>query len=73
MINLRRLVMAGKLKKIRNRTEICIVCFENEATYTCIPCTHNVLCDICVKEYTNHKFDTCPICRVSLINFSKKK
>ena len=73
MLHLRRLGMSGKLKRITIPPEICVVCFENEATFTCIPCTHRVLCSICVEEYRNRKYESCPICRISLRNFSEKK
>ena len=72
MLDLRRLGMAGKLKKINTPAEICIACFDNEATYTCIPCIHRVLCDICVKEYTK-RYDCCPLCRTPFRNLSEKK
>ena len=72
MNRLRSLISKGKINTMSamSTKDICVVCFNKEATYTCIPCAHQVLCVDCVSIF-NERFETCPICRVKFSNLPK--
>lgn len=72
MLRIRQLYAAGKLTRISSIKEKCVVCFNEEATFACVPCSHQVLCDKCVPEYKKC-FKTCPLCRRDLKNLALLK
>lgn len=63
MLRLRAWNATKKIIKIKPIKEICVVCYDEEATHTCIPCAHQVLCHKCAKRFIGY-FDKCPICRM---------
>ena len=67
-----RKIYKTKFQRVLPYKETCVVCYNNKATHTCIPCAHEVLCDTCASDYINY-FSICPICRMDLRVISKMK
>lgn len=72
MMKIRKLHLSNKLIEVDIPKELCIVCFDEEATRSCIPCAHDVVCDNCAKMFIfNVKF--CPLCRYEIKILSRTK
>ena len=72
---MKRLLTISRRKgivEIATTIEQCVVCLDKDATYTCIPCAHRVLCEICVQKF-HGIFDVCPICRTKFKVISDMK
>lgn len=66
MLKLKNMYNSGALVSTEFRTsDMCIVCFDNTACYTLVPCTHAILCETCVETCVENKqiIDKCPLCR----------
>ena len=72
MIALRKLFDSNEFRSIQPIREPCVVCFDREATRTCIPCLHEALCEECFSIYEK-SFQNCPICRKDFISLSRRK
>jgi len=51
----------------------CVVCMSNEPCIMLVPCSHQCVCDICVKELLERddQRKQCPICRTKIENIFK--
>ncbi|CAF0806103.1 unnamed protein product [Adineta steineri] len=44
----------------------CVICLDNETTYSLQPCSHLGLCHTCVEQLKNQTQQLCPICRTPI-------
>ena len=62
MIKIRNLHEQRKIVERENVKETCVICLDEEATRTCIPCTHDIICEKCTQNFV-FCLRVCPICR----------
>jgi hypothetical protein len=52
-----------------NQEKQCVICFERQISYICIPCGHRCVCAVCVIKMKR----TCPVCRQDGIKHKRHK
>jgi len=53
-------------KNLEENEDTCIVCYDDDRKYACIPCGHKCLCKSCIPSIGN-----CPVCNCQITSFQE--